>query len=679
MAEAAEGSAMKKLIIGLLLVPVVASADFGSAADAVNSAASTGSLEANLDALKGGVNPATGNGLGMDTVPCGQPDADGLYHCGGQVIAQPTANPPEAANYDKSVGQVQSEAQSMMMTDDAGNLVLTSKVERPTGVVKPSDPLFANADQNDEAASGLAQTYTGCKTMTYGGTGGLTKTTAFGYKTGTSNSVHCTRSWAGQCDWHEGIVFNSGDGTKRLEHAVYTPNGSSWSKSASPVEYAHYDLAPGTTYTINMDGRVDLPQSFFYVIYDLWVANVDPKSWYIPALSINGVSVPGSVNYWGLGGKYWRYQATFQNIGSYLNEGVNIISVTTHGGGSLIETIYNMRNVHECIGKETESFACDSITTIGSKPLVSKTCLDDHNPKYFDGAPFNRSCWAQAEVYGHANTAIFTEDAQCDSLRQKGCYVTNEECLQRATEGFCANARLTFTCDEKDAAKTVDVCGDTLICTDGSCNQGPPLEEGTIQDFSQAATYAQVMKDSKNNLDPTTLSIFRGSFHECSVAKTLIGSDKCCTGGSGTLNDLGLAKCSPEEKLINDSRNAAIVTALPEYETCGASVAGVCVKKMKHHPYCIWPSKLARMIQDQGKAQLGIAINSSCSGFKVDSPNEFASVDFSKIDLSEYFADVQRNYDSTAKPSPDALIQKMTDKLPEMTQDLTDRYKDYGQ
>jgi conjugal transfer mating pair stabilization protein TraN len=63
-----------------------------------------------------------------------------------------------------------------------------------------------------------------------------------------------------------------------------------------------------------------------------------------------------------------------------------------------------------------------------------------------------------------------------------------------------------------------------------------------------------------------------------------------------------------------------------------------CVQRAERH--CCFNSKLARIVQEQGRAQLpsmggfGTPEDPDCRGFR---PEEFQAIDFSKIDLSEYF------------------------------------------
>lgn len=77
---------------------------------------------------------------------------------------------------------------------------------------------------------------------------------------------------------------------------------------------------------------------------------------------------------------------------------------------------------------------------------------------------------------------------------------------------------------------------------------------------------------------------------------------------------------------------------------CASSFLGVCLQKARGH--CCFNAKLGRIIQEQGRPQLksfngdlwGTAKKPMCRGF---TPEEFQALDFSKMDLSEYYSDVE--------------------------------------
>lgn len=77
---------------------------------------------------------------------------------------------------------------------------------------------------------------------------------------------------------------------------------------------------------------------------------------------------------------------------------------------------------------------------------------------------------------------------------------------------------------------------------------------------------------------------------------------------------------------------------------CTSSVLGVCLQKARGS--CCFNTKLGRIIQEQGRPQLkafnadlwGTAKQPICRGF---TPEEFQALDFSRMDLSEYYADIE--------------------------------------
>lgn len=69
----------------------------------------------------------------------------------------------------------------------------------------------------------------------------------------------------------------------------------------------------------------------------------------------------------------------------------------------------------------------------------------------------------------------------------------------------------------------------------------------------------------------------------------------------------------------------------------------ICVEHKK--TYCCFNSKLSRIVHEQGRPQLQGDISSwggpespNCRGF---TPEEFQMLDFSRIDLSEWYGDIE--------------------------------------
>ncbi|CCW16557.1 IncF plasmid conjugative transfer protein TraN [Sphingobium indicum BiD32] len=103
-----------------------------------------------------------------------------------------------------------------------------------------------------------------------------------------------------------------------------------------------------------------------------------------------------------------------------------------------------------------------------------------------------------------------------------------------------------------------------------------------------------------------------------------------------------LQGCDQEDMETGMLRGSGMCHEVGTY--CTAKILGICIQKAKGH--CCFNTKLGRIIQEQGRPQLksfnaigwGTPQQPYCRGF---TPEEFQALDFSKMDLSEYYADVE--------------------------------------
>jgi conjugal transfer mating pair stabilization protein TraN len=94
--------------------------------------------------------------------------------------------------------------------------------------------------------------------------------------------------------------------------------------------------------------------------------------------------------------------------------------------------------------------------------------------------------------------------------------------------------------------------------------------------------------------------------------------------------------CSAEEKLLDEKDRKGLCHYVGTY--CSDKVLGVCTSKRKS--YCCFESKLSRILQEQGRAQIGKswgkAKNPDCKGFLIE---EFQKLDLSKMDFTEVYSE----------------------------------------
>lgn len=96
--------------------------------------------------------------------------------------------------------------------------------------------------------------------------------------------------------------------------------------------------------------------------------------------------------------------------------------------------------------------------------------------------------------------------------------------------------------------------------------------------------------------------------------------------------------CPPEGVVTAIKKKAGQCVLIGE--KCTTSIMGSCVQKAEVH--CCFNTLMATLVQKGGRAQLGMDFGTvdapNCRGF---TPEEFQSIDFSKIDLTEYYEELK--------------------------------------
>lgn len=138
--------------------------------------------------------------------------------------------------------------------------------------------------------------------------------------------------------------------------------------------------------------------------------------------------------------------------------------------------------------------------------------------------------------------------------------------------------------------------------------------------------------------------------------KAAAGVNNCCKSGGGS--DVGLAHCDSEEKALGKAKERKLTVYVGSY--CSNNVLGVCLQKKE--AYCLFDSKLAKIVQEQGWAgQLrigfGSAKNSDCRGITVD---ELQAINFDRLNFADFYADLESG---STIPADQELIDRVKDQI----------------
>ncbi|MDR7345402.1 conjugal transfer mating pair stabilization protein TraN [Pantoea alhagi] len=288
---------------------------------------------------------------------------------------------------------------------------------------------------------------------------------------------------------------------------------------------------------------------------------------------------------------------------------------------------------------------------MGDAVKMSETCSDPGGTRSVTvgGKAYNlySDCWGYTTQWN-----VFEDDTNtCQTyINDPNCSEGTRTCTQKIGN-LCVYSKLTYQCAHTEKS-TGYVCGSEFYCSDGSCSA---MQAGQNQNFeaavSQLAALAAAGKDFAG-MDPNSVTAFTGKAMAC--RKSAAGFSNCCKSG-GWGQDVGLAHCNTEEKEIGTGKEKKLVVKVGSY--CSKKALGVCLQKKEG--YCVFDSKLARIVQEQGRRdQLGISFGSGespdCRGIKVA---ELQGIKFDHIDFSDFYDDLNSNI---KLPDQDALNQRIT-------------------
>jgi len=265
---------------------------------------------------------------------------------------------------------------------------------------------------------------------------------------------------------------------------------------------------------------------------------------------------------------------------------------------------------------------CDFQNQYFCVPKAGERCVEGEQSKNIEGVNVTRSCWKKSQEF---DCAVGSE-SNCGTLEDKGCANLSAICLNPRAEGRCDEIERTYQCIEKICYPDKRVCTETLGCVDGSCDQTKNEESNDIQEgISRLGAVAGSAEEVASKQSTTSnVEIFKGERKACSEVP--LNLRDCCVG-EGFLE--GVFRCPADLRELQKAKLENRATLVGTYnEDLG-------LKKI--YVYCVFPTKLAGILQIQGRlGQLGIGFgepkNPKCdSGFKA---SLLEKIDFKRLDLS---------------------------------------------
>lgn len=299
---------------------------------------------------------------------------------------------------------------------------------------------------------------------------------------------------------------------------------------------------------------------------------------------------------------------------------------------------------------------CHGLAARKECTVIKEECLDKE-PRVINGETIVRPCWKFHYTYA----CKYPVQISCEPLLKKGCSPLNSKCIfnVRQQEGDkCYIWEQKYQCPilENKEQKTTKYV--RPFCLEGECfNTDYAPNDEMLPSIAQLDIFAQMQKDVSSDLH----YIFKGDRKGCN---RLCLSFKDCCKMSGWGTDLGLVGCNDEEKQLAANRHKGLCIEVGEYCAARDPILKICLRKKTN--FCCFHSKLTKAIQEQGRRQLGMNFGSAeepnCRGLTIE---ELSIIDFSKLDLTEAFSDLQ----PTLK-NPTEMNQKLQQKLKDMQADF---------
>ncbi|ENN1094585.1 type-F conjugative transfer system mating-pair stabilization protein TraN [Escherichia coli] len=333
----------------------------------------------------------------------------------------------------------------------------------------------------------------------------------------------------------------------------------------------------------------------------------------------------------------------------------NIIFNQLVGGSTrfMLTLVMQVKN-REWVPRVEWSESCPFSKSEGA--MTGSQCVEPGGTRtvVVDGKTYSihQDCWKWQDTY---LTQTETEGTCGEYMKNPACTVVRSQCAD-TVDGFCVSQQVTYSCERKKEGNG-QICGGEFFCKDGSCAQA---QTGTSNMFGQAVSALAAVAAAGEDvaeLNGENVRAFTGEAKSCK--KFAAGFNNCCKD-SGWGQDIGLSSCSSDEKALGKAKEKKLTVYVGEY--CSKKVLGVCLEKKRG--YCVFDSKLARIVQEQGRrGQLGIGFGSGkspdCRGITVD---ELQKLDFGVMNFSDFYDDLNAGSDI---PEDQALLKKAQDIIAE--------------
>ena len=260
---------------------------------------------------------------------------------------------------------------------------------------------------------------------------------------------------------------------------------------------------------------------------------------------------------------------------------------------------------------------------------IARTCSHKDAKIFFGKYEVRRPCWYEDVKYQCTGRP---KDG-CAHLDRQGCRLLDSVCEKKIGD-ICFTWNRNYACAGEQVEERYSAVDSPIYCLGGNCHSVSLEQNKDIGNVAILAALNEAKKDcvSEKGMCVNPVKVFPGSVDACK--RIITGAINCCSSFSGWAKSMRLSSCSGEEKALALKKEKDLCHEVGTY--CHEKIARICVEKRTK--YCCFSSKLAKVFQEQAKAQLSLSWGSaefpSCAPLTIE---QLRSLDFSKFDMEALF------------------------------------------
>ena len=358
----------------------------------------------------------------------------------------------------------------------------------------------------------------------------------------------------------------------------------------------------------------------------------------------------------------------------------------TINGLAVTKDCWAWEDTYTCLGNRLNT--CEDLEAKGCTKQSSDTCLDrlpNGTCQVWDVAYLCKTPGATHTREDCSNKGFCLEGKCFDSgsppdtdfakaitmmeaAREAGTYMTDDLQIFKGTDERCSIklSGLKNCCKSKGGAQTNQAM---MLAMSG----GKALMDYS---FQKASNYMYDFMFSKGNNWMTERAVnawSSGAWNpNPSTSMSFYGLTVSYTSGAGFAFSfdpysfalqvglyllMQLLSCTEDEAYLQMKRGSNLCHYVGNY--CDKKILGYCY--VKKESYCCFNSRLARIINEQGRPQIGKGWGSgnspNCSGFTTA---ELEKLDFAAMDLSEFISEIMANAQIPNASTVNSLVQKQS-------------------